>query len=267
MPTAAGLVAERFMAGSEPRQHDAAAAVPRNVLVAGASGGIGAAFCETVAAQFPAARLLRLARDPASLPPLACDTLDIAFDIGEEQRIAVAVSTIPDAIAIDWVFVATGWLHDDRHTPEKTYRNLDADHLLHAYRINAVGPLLLLKHLIPRLCRDRAARIGVLSARVGSISDNRLGGWHAYRASKAALNMLIRNLAIELARRQPQHLVVGLQPGTTATALSAPFQRNVPAGQLQTPKFTAVRLLEVMQGLTADDSGGLLDFLGIPFAP
>jgi NAD(P)-dependent dehydrogenase (short-subunit alcohol dehydrogenase family) len=109
--------------------------------------------------------------------------------------------------------------------------------------------------------------VGIVSARVGSISDNRLGGWHAYRASKAALNMLIKNFAIELARKNPAHIVVGLQPGTTDSALSAPFQRNVPAGQLQTPDYTAAQLLRVMNTLRPEDSGGLYDFLGLPFAP
>jgi NAD(P)-dependent dehydrogenase (short-subunit alcohol dehydrogenase family) len=102
---------------------------------------------------------------------------------------------------------------------------------------------------------------------VGSISDNRLGGWHAYRASKAALNMLIKNYAIELVRQKPGHVIVGLQPGTTDTGLSAPFQRNVPKDQLQTPEFTATRLLGVMRRLRQEDSGGLFDFEGLPFAP
>mgnify|MGYP001827470450 FL=1 len=151
--------------------------------------------------------------------------------------------------------------------PEKTCKSLDAEHLLHAYRINAVGPALLLKHLTTRLNPARACRVGIVSARVGSISDNRLGGWHAYRASKAALNMLIKNFAIELARKNPAHIVVGLQPGTTDSALSAPFQRNVAAGQLQTPEYTAVQLPRVINSLRPEDSGGVFDFLGLPFAP
>ena len=138
---------------------------------------------------------------------------------------------------------------------------------MHAYRVNAIGPTLLIKHLVPRLSDDRPAHVGVLSARVGSISDNRLGGWHAYRASKAALNMLIKNLAIEWSRNRLPHVVVGLQPGTTDTALSAPFLRSVPAGQLQTPDYTADQLIKVMRRLRAEDSGGLYDFLGLPFEP
>ena len=240
---------------------------PSCVLVAGASGGIGSAFCDQVAERFAAVTLVRLARDPSKLAPLPVRSVDIGFDIGHEDRIRDAVAQIPESPAIDWVFVATGWLHDGVRRPEKTYKRLDASHLLHAYRINAIGPALLIKHLIPRLDPSLSCRLGVLSARVGSISDNRLGGWHAYRASKAALNMLIKNIAIELARNNGRHVIVGLQPGTTDTALSAPFQRNVPADQLQTPDYTARQLVQVMLRLRTEDSGGLFDFLGESFAP
>lgn len=241
--------------------------VPRCVLVAGATGAIGSAFCAKLAERFPDAQLIRMARAPQSLEPLQRRTVDIGLDIADEQNVRTAIAAIPEALPIDWVFIATGWLHDSTHTPEKTYRNLDAEHLLYAYRINAVGPALLLKHLVTRLNPIRVSRVGIVSARVGSISDNRLGGWHAYRASKAALNMLIKNFAIELARKKPAHIVVGLQPGTTDSALSAPFQRNVPAGQLQTPEYTAAQLLRVLNALRVEDSGGLYDFLGLPFAP
>jgi NAD(P)-dependent dehydrogenase (short-subunit alcohol dehydrogenase family) len=208
-----------------------------------------------------------MARDPSRLRPLAAETVDVRLDISDEAQIEDAVAQIPQTPLIDWIFIATGWLHDDRYGPEKTYKSLDASHLMHAYRINAVGPALLLKQLITRLNPSNACRVGIVSARVGSISDNGLGGWHAYRASKAALNMLIKNFAIELARKKSRHIVVGLQPGTTDTALSAPFQRNVPEGQLQTPEHTATQLLRVMQKLRPEDSGGLFDFLGLPFAP
>jgi NAD(P)-dependent dehydrogenase (short-subunit alcohol dehydrogenase family) len=249
------------------RQAVASEAAPRCILVAGASGGIGSAFCRQVAARFPSATLVRLARDLSKLQELATSTVDIQFDIGDEGRIRESVALIPGKLPIDWIFVATGWLHDEGKGPEKTYRALDADHLLQAYRVNAIGPALLLKHLIPKLNPSHDCKIGIVSARVGSISDNRLGGWHSYRASKAALNMLIKNFAIELSRKKPRHIIVGLQPGTTDTALSAPFQRNVPEGQLQTPDYTAEQLFKVMRKLRPDDSGGLFDFLGIPFAP
>lgn len=240
---------------------------PGCVAVAGASGGIGTALCAEIARRYPAITLVRLARHPADLPSLTVATVDMAFDIGKESSIRRVVEQLPDDLVIDWLLVATGWLHDADHRPEKTYRSLNADHLLHAYLVNAVGPALLIKHLIPRLNLRAGCRLGILSARVGSISDNRLGGWHAYRASKAALNMLIRNYAIELGRNHNRFIIVGLQPGTTDTRLSKPFQRNVPAGQLQSAAFTANHLIDVMSRLRPEDSGGLFDFLGAPFAP
>lgn len=249
------------------RETDADQPLPGCVVVAGASGGIGSAFCRKLAEHFPTATLVRLARETSSLAPLAVSTIDIAFDIGEEARIKEAVARIPQHLAVDWVFVATGWLHDQGRGPEKTYRSLDADNLIHAYRLNAIGPALLLKHLIPRLSAAHRCKLGIVSARVGSISDNQLGGWHSYRASKAALNMLIKNFAIELARNKRGHMVVGLQPGTTDTSLSAPFQRGVPEGHLQSPDYTAEQLLKVMTHLRPEDSGGLFDFLGLPFTP
>jgi NAD(P)-dependent dehydrogenase (short-subunit alcohol dehydrogenase family) len=239
----------------------------RRVLVAGASGGIGQAFCQQLAAQFPTIELIRLARDTAKLLPLSVPTQDIAFDITDATSISNALQALPDKAEIDWVFIATGWLHDDTTQPEKTWRNLETDHLLRSYTINAVGPALLVKHLLAKLNPKHPTTIGILSARVGSISDNQLGGWHSYRASKAALNMLIKNFAIELNRLKRPTIVVGLQPGTTDTNLSEPFKRNVPPDHLQTPEFTASHLLRVMQGLQAQDSGQLFDFLGIAFAP
>lgn len=240
---------------------------PRRALVAGASGGIGHAFCQQLAAQFPAIELIRLARDTAKLLPLNVPTQDIAFDISSDTSITAALQALPAKAEIDWVFIATGWLHDNTMQPEKTWRSLEADHLLRAYTVNAIGPALLVKHLLATLNPKHPTTIGILSARVGSISDNQLGGWHSYRASKAALNMLIKNFAIELNRLKRPTLVVGLQPGTTDTALSEPFKRNVPPDHLQTPEFTASHLLRVMQCLQAQDSGQLFDFLGIPFAP
>jgi len=158
-------------------------------------------------------------------------------------------------------------LHDDGLRPEKSWRHLDADALARSYEVNAIGPALVAKHLLPRLRRDHKAVFAAMSARVGSIEDNRIGGWYAYRASKAALNQILRTLAIELGRRWPEAVCVGLHPGTTDTALSAPFQANVPAGKLFTPTFVAERLLTVVDDLDASASGGLYAWDGarIPF--
>jgi len=248
-------------------ERQAAGTPPGCVLVAGASGGIGSAFCGAVSSHYPEATLIRMARNPDDLQALPSETLDLPFDIDDERQMEQATARIPPEQQVDWLFIATGWLHDEAYSPEKTYKSLNADHLLRSYRTNAIGPALLVKHLLPRMSATPDTKIGILSARVGSISDNRLGGWHAYRASKAALNMLIRNYALELGRKRHGPVIVGLQPGTTDTALSAPFQRNVPEDQLQSPEYTAGQLLKVMQHLQPQDSGQLFDFLGLPFEP
>ncbi len=156
------------------------------------------------------------------------------------------------------MIVASGILHDgDALHPEKTWRALDGAALEQVYRINTVGPALVAKHFLPLLARHRKSVFAALSARVGSTSDNQLGGWHAYRASKGALNMLLRTFAIELARRNPRAACVGLHPGTVDTRLSAPFQANVPEGKLFDADLAAERLLEVIDRLKPADSGSV----------
>jgi NAD(P)-dependent dehydrogenase (short-subunit alcohol dehydrogenase family) len=126
------------------------------------------------------------------------------------------------------------------------------------FAVNTIGPALIAKHMLPKLPRDRPAVFAVLSARVGSIGDNRLGGWHGYRASKAALNMLIANLAIEMRRTHPLAVIVALHPGTVATSLSEPFQAGVAADKLFSPETSATHLLNVIDRLSPEDSGSFL---------
>ncbi|MGB1109456.1 MAG: hypothetical protein ACPG4N_03825, partial [Gammaproteobacteria bacterium] len=164
------------------RGHDAVAdklpglAAPGRVWVVGAGGGIGSALCDALAELNPAARLLRLSRRPYELPPTPLEHMDLALDYEQPESIVAALESLPDEWFPDWLLIATGWLHDDETWPEKSLRELDADHLARAYRINAIGPAMLIKALDAKLPRKHALRIGVLSARVGSISDNRLGG-------------------------------------------------------------------------------------------
>ncbi len=240
---------------------------PTNLLIAGATGGIGHALCEAIAIRYPDATLIRMARDPEKLADLNWKTIDIQFNLASEESLQQAVDNIPTDINIDWAFISTGWLHDENTQPEKTYRSLSAEQLALSFSLNTIGPSLLVKYLLERNDKKHPLKIGVLSARVGSISDNRLGGWHSYRASKAALNMLIKNYAIELTRMKRPVVIVGLQPGTTDTLLSAPFQQGVPEGHLQTPEFTANKLIDVMQDMQPDNSGYLYDFLGEQFEP
>ena len=144
---------------------------------------------------------------------------------------------------------------------------MDPQTLTHLFQVNATGPALIAKHVLPLLVRGRKSVFAALSARVGSIEDNRLGGWHSYRASKAALNMLLRSCSVELAHRNPDAVCVSLHPGTVDTRLSEPFQKSVPDNQLFSAEQSARHLLEVIDGLTPADTGGFFawDAAPIPY--
>ncbi len=238
-----------------------------NVVVVGASGGIGAALTDVLSAHPHVAGVTACSRREAFFTGTKVRHHHLDTE-NEDTIVALSDRLKAEGQALDLVIVATGTLHDGANLrPEKTWRSLDAASLERVYRINTIGPALIAKHLLPLLARDRKSVLATLSARVGSISDNQLGGWHAYRASKAALNMLIKNFAIELTRRSLKALCVGLHPGTVDSDLSKPFQGNVPEGKLFAPDFVAVRLLSVLDGLTTDDSGKLLAWDGttIPY--
>ena len=232
-------------------------------LVFGTSGGVGGALVGALAADPRSAVVHAAARRPLEASP---KVVPLAFALEEEASIAACVETAAANGPLDLVIVATGLLHDGAIQPEKTWRALDAEALTRAFAVNAIGPALVAKHALDRLPREGKAVFAALSARVGSISDNRLGGWHAYRASKAALNMLVKTCAIELARRNPQAVCVTLHPGTVDTALSAPFQSSRRGG-LFTPDESATHLLRVIDGLNGADSGSLVSWDGreIPF--
>ena len=221
-----------------------------NAVVIGSTGGIGRAFVSALEADPSFAQVSAFGR---SSP-------DRAIDLSNEESIAQAASSVGDEL--DLVIVATGILHGPQIQPEKTLQELDGDAMASVLAANTIGPALIAKHFLPRLRRTGKTVFAALSARVGSIGDNRLGGWTSYRASKAALNMVIRTLSIEHARRRPESIVVGLHPGTVDTGLSAPFQRNVPEGKLFMPETAAAQLLRVIDGLQSSASGGFFAWDG-----
>ena len=226
-----------------------------NVAVIGASGGIGRAIADDLARCADVARVFRLSR--SGLQTGDDGDCCLHLDLEDEASISAAATAIRSSAGeLHLVLVATGILHADSHLqPEKTWRSLDSDAMQTAFRINTIGPALVAKHFLPLLAKDRKTVFAALSARVGSIEDNRLGGWYAYRASKAALNMMIRTLAIELARSHPRALCVGLHPGTVDTRLSKPFQSGVPAAKLFPPERSARHLLDVVEQLAPEHSG------------
>lgn len=220
---------------------------PGIAIVLGARGGIGAALRDALAARLGGDAVVALGR-----PEL---------DLADEASIARAASALPlDQVRL--VLVATGLLHGPGVQPEKSLRALDPAALARSFLVNAIGPALVMKHLLPRMPRQGRAVFACLSARVGSIGDNRLGGWYGYRASKAALNQMVRTAAVEWARTHPEGICVALHPGTVATGLSAPFTR--PGQAPQTPDQAAARLLAVLDGLVPTDTGGFFDWRGQP---
>jgi NAD(P)-dependent dehydrogenase (short-subunit alcohol dehydrogenase family) len=215
----------------------------KQVLVIGASGGIGAALCAAVVARGDRVTPLSRARDGLDVTdPAAVDRV-----LGALER------------RFDLIIQATGILAGPGGAPEKSLDAISAAEMAAVLATNTIGPALVLRHVPRLLRRDAPAVVGILSARVGSIGDNRIGGWHSYRASKAALNQIVRGAAIELGRSHPQAAVVALHPGTVATPFTAAY-----AGRHKTvtPDMAAADLLTVMAGLTAADTGQFLDYRG-----
>lgn len=230
--------------------------------VFGASGGIGSALVGELAAD-PRCVIVRAgSRSGGGLS--GEKILPFTFDLADSASIARAAGTVGTP---DLILVATGMLHADGQQPEKTFRSLDGEAMLRAFTINAVGPAMIARHVFARAPRDSRIVFGALSARVGSISDNRLGGWYSYRASKAALNQLVRTLAVELARTHPGSICVALHPGTVDTPLSKPFQGAVAAEKLFSPQRAAQQLLAVLDGLGPESSGRLIGWDGREISP
>ncbi|MCM0001306.1 MAG: SDR family NAD(P)-dependent oxidoreductase [Erythrobacter sp.] len=232
---------------------------PSSACVFGASGGIGRALCQSLAAG-GCERIYAGSRSGAV--PQDAAFQGFSFDLEDEASIAAAAAMMR-AEPPEWVIVATGVLTlPDGTGPERSYKRLESSTMAEVFAHNTIGPALIAKHMLPLMPRGAPFTFAALSARVGSISDNRLGGWHSYRASKAALNMLLKNFALEMARTHPDSVIVGLHPGTVDSALSAPFQSGLAEGQLTAPQDAAANLLGVLARLGPAQSGRVFDFRG-----
>jgi len=236
-------------------------------LVQGASRGIGLGLVKALLADPRIKRVIATCRDPdaaESLNALACDRLAIrALDVTRPAQMEELAASLEDeGVRLVLVINAAGVLHGDRFAPEKKLEDLDANALQQVFAVNTFGPALMLKAFRPLMARRGKAVFAAISARVGSIADNRLGGWYAYRASKAALNQIIKTAGIEFSRRNRNAIAVALHPGTTDTALSQPFQANVPSEQLFSVEQTCDYLLGVIDGLSDEDNGGFFAWDG-----
>ena len=229
-----------------------------NIVITGGSGGIGGAFVGALATRPEVKKIIATCNHHSSTldhPKVTWHRLDVTDDAAIRDWAA-------QLDEIDWLINAAGILHTRAHGPEKSIRQIDPAFFLENMRINALPVLLLAKHLHAKFRHGRPAVFASVSAKVGSIEDNRLGGWVNYRASKAALNMSIKTLAIEWRRTLPNVAVIALHPGTTDTALSKPFQRHVPHGQLFTPEYSVNCMLHVLENIKPAHSGEFLAFDG-----
>ena len=215
-------------------------------VVFGAGGGIGSALVDRLQAS-------RIFRYVVGFSRASKPAIDLLIETSLKEAADFAASQGEIRLVLD----ATGFLRDDAHGPEKSWRELQPNRLAQAFALNAIGPAVIMKHVLPLLPRQGKSVFATLSAKLGSIGENRLGGWYSYRASKAALNQLVRTAAIELGRRHPDSICVALHPGTVDTELTSPFNK---AGlEVQSPDDAAARLLAVIDRLSPEDSGGFLD--------
>jgi NAD(P)-dependent dehydrogenase (short-subunit alcohol dehydrogenase family) len=224
-------------------------------IVFGASGAIGGAFSEALTATPNCDEVISISRQTHP-----------DFDIGREETIADVARELAPLAPFHLMVDATGALHLDGIGPEKRLQDIEGDMLMRAFLVNAIGPALLLKHFVPLLPLEGRCIVAKLSARVGSIADNRKGGWYGYRASKAALNMLLQTTAIEVNRRRPDGLLVALQPGTVHSRLTAPFLSSDSETSAMSPPESVDLMLRAIDQLPASRRATFIDYRGEPVA-
>jgi NAD(P)-dependent dehydrogenase (short-subunit alcohol dehydrogenase family) len=242
----------------------------KNILIIGASQGIGNGFVQQLISEnntghiFATYRTEKSAQNLFSLKALHPDKLTtIRVDVTAENDIQQAITVIKSQVdKLHLVINCVGILHENDLQPEKSLKHLNADNLSRYFQVNTIPTALWGKHLQPLFKHPQTSIFAIISAKVGSIEDNQLGGWYGYRASKAALNMLIKNIAIEYSRISKNTIVIALHPGTTNTQLSAPFQKNVPPEKLFSVSLCTRQLLSVINDITNNDNGKFFSWDG-----
>jgi len=237
----------------------------KTIAIIGCNGAIGQAMTNLVAQQYNNATIFGFCREQPKHK--VANVQYHLMDYYCESSIAQSVAIATQFAALDLVFIASGMLHDTDITPEKSLSQLSYGKLERLLTVNTIVPALLIKHFLPKLNKQSLSVLAALSARVGSITDNRLGGWYSYRASKAALNMIIQTASIELARSNKLAAVIGLHPGTVDSALSKPFQKNIPKHKLFAADYSANQLLTVIENITPKDSGKCFAWDGTVILP
>ena len=236
-----------------------------NIVVIGSSGAIGNAFIKRFSILFKQASIFGFSSNQFSQS--SQNIMYNYINYKNENSIKKAALIASKKSTIDILIIATGILHYGEIMPEKSLRNLSFKKFHLLFEVNTILPALIMKHFIPRLNKKSKSILAILSARVGSIADNKMGGWYSYRASKAALNMVIKNAAIETSRNNKNAIIVGLHPGTVISQLSKAFQSNVPEEKLFTSDYSVKKMLEILKKLTSEHTGQFFSWDGKKIIP
>jgi NAD(P)-dependent dehydrogenase (short-subunit alcohol dehydrogenase family) len=234
-----------------------------NIIIAGSSGAIGGEFTELYANNSNVEKIIALSRKPTNTNHNKIQSVEIDY---YNEATFKNLDEISQLDSISKIIIATGILHTDQIRPEKSIDSIAGEDMRKVFQVNVFGPILLVKKLLPLIKKSKGVKIVFLTARVGSISDNVLGGWHSYRSSKSALNMMIKNLAIELKRLNKEHVVIGIHPGTVKSHLSEPFLRHV-KHDIFNPKESVDLMTQVISKVSQKDSGKCFDFSGKVIEP
>ena len=236
----------------------------KSIAIIGSSGAIGRAFLDAYIADKEVSNIYSISRTEVESNDERI--IHINIDVTDEVSVKAAASKIGEN-RLDKLIVATGILHTELFGPEKSIKDIKIENFVKIFSVNAFGPALIGKYFLPLMKKDKKSIAAFLSARVGSISENKLGGWYSYRASKSALNQIIKNFSIESKRTNPAGIIIGLQPGTVKSKLSEPFQKNVKKGKLLLPKDSVKSLIRVIESVMQNDSGKIFDWKGEEITP
>ena len=234
-----------------------------NILIAGASGAIGKEFTRFYSDDPNVEKIVTLSRKVIESRDEKIQSIEIDYSKEETFK---NLDKIVELESISSIIIATGILHTDQINPEKSINGINFESLKDVFQVNVFGPILLVKNLLPLIKKSQGVKIVFLTARVGSISDNELGGWYSYRSSKSALNMMISNLSIELQRANKEHIVIGIHPGTVKSNLSEPFLRHV-KHNIFSPRESVELMSQVISNISQKDSGKCFDFSGKVIEP
>ena len=234
-----------------------------NIIIAGSSGAIGEEFTKKYSDDPNVDKVVTLSRNANNLNHKKIQSIKIDYNNEETFN---NLDEILQLDSISKIIIATGILHTDLINPEKSIHGIDGENMKKIFQVNVFGPILLVKKLLPLVIKSKGVKIVFLTARVSSISDNKLGGWHSYRSSKSSLNMMIKNLSIELNRLNKEHIVIGIHPGTVKSRLSEPFLRHV-KHDVFSPKESVGLMTKVINEISPKDSGKCFDFSGKVIEP